>query len=162
MLLDRKDAKILNLVQLNNRLTSEQIGNEIGLSHTGVVRRLKRLRENAVIVADIAVVSAEAVGWPVRVNVSCSVEREHPDTYDRFREALREHPSVISADCVMGKADFTFTAVARSMETFAEFLQDLRERFPSLKNVTSFAVLREIKRGLAVPVEPNGPDNSLE
>lgn len=162
MLLDKKDAKILSLIQLNNRLTSEQIGDEIGLSHTAVVRRLKRLRENAVIVADVAVISAEAAGLPVRVNLSCSIEREQPDTYDRFREALRSHPHVVSADCVLGKADFTFTVVARSMEAFAEFLQALSEAFPSIKNVTSLAVLRQIKRGLVIPVEPTGPDQSLK
>ena len=43
------------LVQIDNRLTAEQIGTRVGLSHTGVVRRLKRLRANAVITADVAV-----------------------------------------------------------------------------------------------------------
>lgn len=54
MQIDRKDARILALVQIDNRLTAEQIGTRVGLSHTGVVRRLKRLRANAV-TADVAV-----------------------------------------------------------------------------------------------------------
>ena len=161
-MLDKKDAKILNLVQRNNRLTSEEIGNQIGLSHTGVVRRLKRLREREVIVADVALVSAHALGYPVRVNVSCTLDRETPDTYEQFKEALRSCATVVSADCVMGKADFTFTVVARSMECFAEFLQKLTTAFPSLKNITSLAVLQEIKRGPVIPVEPFGPGDSQE
>lgn len=161
-MLDKKDAKILNLVQRNNRLTSEEIGNHIGLSHTSVARRIKRLRETEVIIADVALVSAEALGYPVRVNVSCTLERDTPDTYDRFKEALRSDPTVVSADCVMGKADFTFTVVARSMDGFAEFLRKLMRAFPSLKEVTSLAVLQEIKRGLVIPVEPNGPGDKLK
>ena len=54
MSIDRFDAKILKLIQTNNRLTSAEIGAAVGLSHTSVVRRMKRLREAEVIVADIA------------------------------------------------------------------------------------------------------------
>lgn len=144
MRIDRKDARILALVQGNNRLTSEQIGEQIGLSHTGVVRRLKRLRDHAVITADVALVSAEAVGFPVRVNVSCSLERDHPDTYDRFIEALRAEPAVISADSVMGEADFTFTVVARSMEHIRELVRRYSQAFPSLRKVTSLVVLEVV------------------
>lgn len=153
MRIDKKDARILALVQSNNRLTAEQIGNEIGLSHTGVVRRLKRLRENAVITAEVAMVSASAVGYPVRVNVFCSVERDDPDVLDRFVKALLLDPLVISADSVLGEADFTLTVVARSLEHLREVVQRYRAAFPSLRSVTSLVVLEEIKRG-PVPVEP--------
>lgn len=162
MSLDEKDAKILKLVQQNNRLTAEEIGNEIGLSHTAVARRLKRLREREIIVADVALVSPEAVGYPVRVNISCSVERDYPETYDRFAEALRTDPAVLSADLVMGKADFTFTVVARSMEAYAELLRRYTSAFPTLKNITSLGVLQEIKRGYAVPVAGPRPDETSE
>ena len=142
-------------MQSNSRLTAEKIGADVGLSHTGVVRRLKRLRESAVITAEVALVSAEAVGFPVRVNVSCALERDRPDTHDRFMARLRAETVVISADSVMGKADFTFTVVARSMEHLREFLQDLGMSFPTLKNVTSLVVLQALKSGAAIPVEPN-------
>ncbi|RUU14993.1 AsnC family transcriptional regulator, partial [Mesorhizobium sp. Primo-B] len=41
---DRIDARILELVQKNNRLTSDAIGEQVGLSATACQRRLKRLR----------------------------------------------------------------------------------------------------------------------
>lgn len=151
-MLDKKDAKILALVQINNRLTAEQIGDQIGLSHTGVVRRLKRLREADVIVADISIVSPEALGYPVRVNVSCVLERDPPDVYDRFKETLKADPNVISADCVMGEADFTFTVVAPSIDAYGKFRERLMDDFPTLRKVTCLGVLEQVKRG-PVPVE---------
>ena len=90
------------------------------------------------------------------MNVSCSIERDRPDTYDRFMDARRADPMVISADAVMGKAEFTFTVVARDMEAFATLLRRYTDAFPGLTNVTSLAVLEAVKRGLAVPVEPAG------
>ncbi|WP_430649846.1 AsnC family transcriptional regulator [Bradyrhizobium ottawaense] len=41
---DRIDARILEIVQKNNRLTSDVIGEMAGLSPTACRRRLKRLR----------------------------------------------------------------------------------------------------------------------
>ena len=158
-MLDGKDAKILNLVQVNNRLTAEQIGDQIGLSHTGVIRRLKRLRETEIIVAEVAVISAERVGYPVRANVSCVVDRDPPDTYDRFKEALRSHPNVITADMVMGEADFTFTVVARSMTEFSRIRDQLMAEFPSLRSFNCLGVLEAVKRG-SVPVKPLSEDET--
>lgn len=155
MRIDKTDARILALVQGNNLLTAEQIGDVVGLSHTGVGRRLRRLRDRAVITGDVALVSAEAVGYPVRVNVSCSIDREGPNALDRFREALRSDPLVISADNVLGEADFTFTVVARSMEHLREVVQSYRSAFPNMRNVTSLVVLEEVKRGRVIPVEPS-------
>ncbi len=57
--LDQIDRKILNAVQHNNRLTTEELGELAGVSNTACQRRLKRLREARVIEADIAVVSPE-------------------------------------------------------------------------------------------------------
>lgn len=155
MRIDSKDASILNLVQLNNKMTAEEIGKAVGLSYTAVVRRLKRLRDHSIIVADVAIVSPEAAGFPVRVHVSCSIERNPSDTYDRFMDALRADPMVISADVVIGKPDFVFTVVARDMESFAALVRRYTDAFPSLTRLTSLAVLQAVKRGSALSVEPS-------
>ena len=42
--LDSIDVLLLNAVQRNNRMTSEQLGDLVGLSPTACQRRLKRLR----------------------------------------------------------------------------------------------------------------------
>lgn len=157
MKIDAKDAAILNLVQRDNRLSTSEIGDQIGLSHSAVVRRLKRLHDSAIIFADVAQVAPEAVGYAVRVNVSCSIERTHPDTIDRFKDALRADPMVVSADAVMGKADFTFTIVARDMEAYSALIQRYADAFPSLTSVSGLAVLQTVKRGLAVRVEASRP-----
>src|SRR3954452_3469686 len=60
--LDGVDAKILALLQTNNRLTSEEIGRRIHLSSTAVAKRVKKLRESGLIAAEVAVLDLEAVG----------------------------------------------------------------------------------------------------
>lgn len=153
-LIDAKDAKILNIVQRNNQLSNYEIGEEVGLAHSAVSRRLQRLHDRSIIFADVALVAPEAVGYPVRVNVSCSIERDRPDTYDRFQAALQADPMVINADAVMGNADFTFTVVARDMDAYLKLIEHYQKAFPSLTSVTGLAVLQSVKRGLKILVEP--------
>lgn len=56
MQLDQFDFKLLNAVQENNRLSSEALGEMVGLSATACQRRLKNLPGQGVIEADLAVV----------------------------------------------------------------------------------------------------------
>ncbi len=47
--------RILALLQLDARISSELIAAEVGLSATAVQRRIKKLREDGVILAQVAV-----------------------------------------------------------------------------------------------------------
>jgi Lrp/AsnC family leucine-responsive transcriptional regulator len=82
--LDRADRALLDAVQKNNRLTSEELAQIVNLSPTACQRRLKRLREEGVIEADVSIVSPKAAGRGITMIVLVSLERERADIVDRF------------------------------------------------------------------------------
>ncbi|MHC2303240.1 DNA-binding Lrp family transcriptional regulator [Rhizobium mongolense] len=55
--LDRIDVALLEAVQKNNRLSSQELAEEVHLSPTACQRRLKRLRNEGVIEADVSIIS---------------------------------------------------------------------------------------------------------
>jgi len=59
--LDEYDKKLLRLLQQNNRLTMEEISNEISLSQSAVQRRITKLRNEKIIEADVSIISPSAV-----------------------------------------------------------------------------------------------------
>ncbi len=83
--IDRADRALLDAVQKNNRLTSEELARIVNLSPTACQRRLKRLREEGVIEADVAIISPKAVGRGITMIVLVSLERERADIVDRFK-----------------------------------------------------------------------------
>ncbi|MEY9251563.1 DNA-binding Lrp family transcriptional regulator [Bradyrhizobium ottawaense] len=91
MQLDKIDFRLLDLVQRDNRLCSEQLGGKVGLSASGVQRRLKRLRSTGVIEADVSIISPKAIGRNVTAVVLISLERARADTVDRPKEANSQH-----------------------------------------------------------------------
>jgi len=60
--LDKFDRRILAILQTDARRSAELIGAEIGLSASAVQRRIVRLREEGVIVAEVAIVDPGARG----------------------------------------------------------------------------------------------------
>lgn len=99
---DRTDARILEIVQKNNRLTSEAIGELAGLSTSACQRRLKRLRSEGIIQADISIVSPKAVGRPIQVLALVSLERESSGIIDRFKKAIKSSVEVVNGFYVRG------------------------------------------------------------
>ena len=71
--IDQFDIKILNLVQENNKLRTEKIAEHVGLSPSAVQRRLRRLREEGIIEADISVIAPEEVGRKMIVIVEVTL-----------------------------------------------------------------------------------------
>ncbi|MGY4281646.1 Lrp/AsnC family leucine-responsive transcriptional regulator [Bradyrhizobium sp. LM2.7] len=152
MELDRIDFRLLDLVQRNNRLSSEELGEKVGLSASGVQRRLKRLRSKGVIEADVSVISPKAIGRNVTVLVLISFERARADIVDRFKRAICKMSEVMSGFYITGQADFLLLVTANSMEEYEQFTRRLVHGNPDIKRFESIVVLDRVKAGFTLPM----------
>ncbi|WFU39988.1 Lrp/AsnC family transcriptional regulator [Bradyrhizobium sp. CB82] len=150
---DRIDAHILEIVQKNNRLTSEAIGERAGLSATACQRRLKRLRSEGIIEADISIISAKAVGRPIQMLVLVTMERERSDLVDRFKKAIKSSVEVANAFYVTGDADFVLYITARTMDDYEEFARRFFRENPDIKGFKTMVVMDRVKAGFSIPIE---------
>ncbi|MCP3461027.1 Lrp/AsnC family transcriptional regulator [Bradyrhizobium sp. CCGUVB23] len=150
---DRLDARIMTLVQANNRLTSDEIGERVGLSATAVQRRLKKLRDAGIIEADVSIVSPKAVGRPVSMLVLVSLERERADIIDRFKQALRANAEVMSGYYVTGEADFVIIVTATDMEGYEQFTRRFFYENPDIKGFKTLVIMDRVKVGFTIPIE---------
>ncbi|MER9707570.1 Lrp/AsnC family transcriptional regulator [Mesorhizobium sp. M0204] len=155
---DRVDARILELVQKNNRLTSEAIGEQVGLSATACQRRLKRLREEGIIEADVSIVSARAIGRPIQMLVLVTLERERVDIIDKFKRDIKSSPEIATGFYITGEADFLLYITARSMEDYEEYTRRFFYENPHIKSVKTLVVVDRVKAGFVVPID--GPEDN--
>ncbi|MDX8463272.1 MULTISPECIES: Lrp/AsnC family transcriptional regulator [Mesorhizobium] len=153
MELDRVDRKLLNAVQHNNRLTTEELGEIAGLSPTACQRRLKRLRDAGVIEADVAIVSPGAVGRPMLMLASITLERDRADIIDRFKQAVRRTPEIMSAYYVTGESDFLLIISVRDMAEYEAFTRRFFHEHSDVKASKTMVVMDRIKASLALPIE---------
>ena len=133
--LDHFDIALLNVVQENNLLTTERLADKVGLSATACQRRLKRMRAEGVISADVSLLSPEAAGTPVTLIVLVSLEREQRDLLDGFKRRIANYPEVTQCYYVTGNADFILVIRVASMEDYGAFTE---RAFFGDKNVKAF------------------------
>ncbi|MBY3143199.1 Lrp/AsnC family transcriptional regulator [Rhizobium laguerreae] len=153
MELDRADVALLNAVQKNNKLTSEELAERAHLSPTACQRRLKRLRAEGVIEADVSIVSPKAVGRHVTVVVLVSLERERADIIDRFKAAIKNTREVMIGYYVTGDADFLLVVTAKDMEDYEQFTRRFFYENNDIKGFKTMVVMDRVKAGFAFPIE---------
>ena len=149
--MDDFDRKILALYQHDTRRVAESIGADVGLSAAAVQRRLKRLRDDGVIVANVAVLDGAAVGAPITCIVTLSMASA-PHELDRFRRAMRELAEVQQCYQVTGACDFVLVVAAASVEAYGAFARQWFEGNAQVSRYETFVVLNRVKAGLSLPI----------
>ena len=143
--LDQFDVALLNLVQENNLLKSEQLADRVGLSATAVQRRLKRLRESGAITADVSLVAPEVMGAPVSLIVTVTLEREQLSLLDDFKKRIAAYPEVTQCYYVTGSVDFVLMVRVASMEAYTDFTERAFFSDKNVKGFQTFATMQTVK-----------------
>jgi DNA-binding Lrp family transcriptional regulator len=152
MKLDRFDRQLLNLVQADAARTADQLSEYVALSPSAIQRRLRRLKDDGVIVRETAIVDPRYVGRPTFFVVSVQVERERPELLARLRAWLADRDEVQQAFYVTGEADFVLVIAAQDTEAFDGLMAAMVADNPNVLRFTTNVALSVVKRSLFVPV----------
>lgn len=152
MELDRFDRQLLNLIQDDAGQTAEQLAEQVALSPSAIQRRLRRLREQGVIVRDAAIVDPRKIGRPTFFVVSLQVERERPELLAQLRTWLAAQAHIQQAFYVTGEADFMLVITAPDTETYDALMSRMVGENPNVRKFTTNVALSVVKRGLTIPI----------
>lgn len=133
-------------------LRAEELGERCGMSPSTVLRRLKRLRDAGVIVAETAVVDPRKVGRPLAMIVGVTLERDDARVANEFIREMRACPAVTQCYFVTGAADYILHISAADMEEFNTFVQERLIANPHVAMSQTHVVISPVKVGLAVPI----------
>lgn len=151
--LDKFDRALLSLIQINNRVSAEAMGSDIGLSTASVQRRLKRLRDENVITADVSIVDRNLLGYHIQILVHVEMERESKQSIASFRESLAKHECVQHSFYVTGQYDFILIVIARDMSHYETIAEELFLHSDEVKSFTTSVVMGESEQSFFVPVD---------
>jgi Lrp/AsnC family leucine-responsive transcriptional regulator len=147
--LDAYDRRILSALQRDGRLTNVQLADEIGLSASPCLRRVRHLEEAGVIRGYQATLNADALGLGLTVFIGVKVDRHHEDEAQKFHQMVSALPEVISAYLVSGESDFLLHVVVPDLRAYDQFLSDTLLKMPSVRDIRSNFAIRTLK--------PQGP-----
>lgn len=154
--LDKLDRQILRSLQLNGRATYDELAEQVGLSPSAVLRRVKRLEESAVIDRYVALVKPEAVGLGLTAYLNVRLEK-HTESHKRnpmdlFRASVQTWPEVAECAALTGEMDYLLRVVVQDMAHYSRFIMDTLLKHPSVQDCKTSFVLDRVKATTAVPV----------
>jgi Lrp/AsnC family leucine-responsive transcriptional regulator len=154
--LDKLDRLILRSLQADGRATYEQIAEQVSLSPSAVLRRVKRLEESGVIAGYVALVKAESVGLGLTAYINVRLEK-HTESHkrnpmDRFRASVQTWPEVVECAALTGEMDYLLRVLVADMSHYSRFIMDTLLKHPSVQDCKTSFVLDRVKSTTAVPV----------
>ena len=152
MALDQFDKHLLRLLQINNRLTADELATEVGLSASAVQRRLKRLRDDKVIEADVSIIAPEVAGIGLTCIVDVILERGNSQSLAKFKLSMLQRPEVMQCYYVTGTYDFVIIVNTASMSAYEAFAKECLGDNTNVKHFYTHVVMERAKVGFSVPL----------
>ena len=154
--IDKLDKAILSRIQQNGRETYDVVGEQVGLSPSAVLRRVKRMEEDGVIDRYVALVRPQAVGLGLEAYLNVRLEK-HTETHKRnpmdlFRAAVQTWPEVVECAALTGEMDFLLRVLVQDMGHYSRFIMDTLLKHPSVQDCKTSFVLDRVKSTTAVPL----------
>ncbi len=155
--LDRFDRAILRELQINARISNQQLSELVGLSPSPCLRRLRRLEEEGFITGYTAVVDEKRLGLPVAIFVSVKLERQVDSALTTFETEIAKYPQVIDCWLMTGENDYLLLILVAGLAEYEEFLTGTFTKIPGIASIQSSVSLRRVKsRVREVRPQPRG------
>jgi Lrp/AsnC family transcriptional regulator, leucine-responsive regulatory protein len=152
MKLDRFDAKILDALQRDGRLSVVDLAESIGLSPTPCARRIKALESEGAIEGYAAILNPARVGLAVLAIVQVKLTEHTDETVARFEREIQLMDEVTKCMAMTGSYDFILEVYGKDLEALSNVVLKKLIRVPNVRDMQSSVVLETIKRTARIPL----------
>lgn len=150
--IDRTDLRILELLQRDGRLSNADLAQQVALSPSPCLRRVRQLEQSGVIRGYAALLDPRRLGLGLQAFVTVTLEKRRDTPMHAFHAAVHSAPEVLSCFALTGEMDYLLHVVAEDLEHFSRFLMDRLLRLDGIANVKSSFVLQSIKDTTEMPL----------
>jgi Lrp/AsnC family leucine-responsive transcriptional regulator len=152
MKLDRVDHQILAALQRDGRLSNRDLAEQVHLSESACLRRVRTLEEAGVIDGYAARVNQSTVGLPGNVFVSITLNRQEHADLAAFEDAVRRVPEVMECYLMTGQQDYLLRVVVSDAADFERLHSQHLTCLPGVARVQSSFALRTVRKGGELPL----------
>ena len=150
--MDLVDRQMLQILQRDGRISNAALAEQLHLSPSPCLRRLRALERDGLITGYRAELDREKLGLGLTLFVELKVEGHSERNAAAISEALAQTPEVVSAHIVSGTADFLLEVVVKDLRDYERLLFDTLLNLPNVSDVRSNFVLRAVKTAGPLPL----------
>jgi len=148
--LDKRDVKILKLLQKNCKMTAKEMAKKIGSPITTVYAKIKRMEELSIIKQYKAILDSKKLdkGTTAFVLVSFAYRpggREKPLSQREVAEQIAIFPEVQEVHIITGSWDILIKVKADHVDTLGKLVMDKLRMVEGIENTLSCIVYETVK-----------------
>ena len=155
--LDAIDRRIVAALQADGRLSNVDLAEQVGLSPSPCLRRVKRLEREGYIEGYRAALRRERVGLGFSVFVGVKIDGHANERALLFEKAVMAMPEVIAGHMISGDADYLLEVVVPDLEGYQQFLIGKLLNLPMVREVRSNIAIQTLKAGAPLPLAHLAP-----
>ena len=145
---DRIDRAILAALQRDGRISNIDLAEEISLSPSACLRRVKALETSGIIEGYRAEVSRAQAGLGLTAFVGLKVEGHSREVSRQVEQALTAVPAVVACYLTTGEDDVMVEVAVRDLADYEQVLLDQILAIPAVTTAHStFAIRTVLSRG---------------
>ena len=149
---DNTDRRILRVIQEEARVSNSELAERVGLSPSPCWRRVRTLEENGVIERYVTLVNAKAVGLPINVFATVTLEKQAESALELFEKAVTKRPEVMECNLMTGEFDYLLRVVVPDLAAYERFLMDHLTRIKGIASIKSSFSLKQVSYKTALPL----------
>lgn len=142
--LDTVDRTLLTILQTDARITNAALAEQVHLSPSACLRRVRRLEEAGVITGYVAVLDRSMIGRGTSVFVEITLTSQHEDLLDEFEARVAVVPEVLSCHLMAGNSDYLLHVAADDVSDYERIHKSHLVRLPHVAQLRSSFALRTV------------------
>lgn len=143
--LDRIDQKILQILQQQGRITNQKLADQVSLSPSSCLQRVRRLETGGVIESYHARVNLTRVARHIICIATVSLRNHTQDEFTAFEALVEAIPEVVECFTVSGESDFLMRIICPDMNRYVEINDQLVASNSYQVTINSYVVMKENK-----------------
>ncbi|WP_179402597.1 Lrp/AsnC ligand binding domain-containing protein [Burkholderia guangdongensis] len=151
--LDKLDRRILKLLQADGRMAMKDLAEQVGLTVTPCIERVRRMERDGVITGYHAHVDPSQLGAALLVFVEITLSHKSGNAFEQFRREVMKIDEVLECHLVSGDFDYLIKARIGEMADYRKLLGDILLQLPGAVQSKSYVVMEEIKETLTIAVD---------
>ena len=144
--------QILRLYQLHPDLSRAELAEKIGMSHSALWKRLKKLEALGLIEGRQNVLNQDALGLKVTVIAEVKLSKNTTQVLAEFESAVRKHSKIQSCYAMSGDSDYLLKIIDKDIKNYEEFLRETLANLPHVSSLKSSFALKCVKNSTVLPI----------
>ncbi|MDO4441139.1 MAG: Lrp/AsnC family transcriptional regulator [Moraxella sp.] len=150
--LDQTDRRILDILQHDSSISNNELAEQVKLSPSPCLRRVKLLEEHGYITGYSAKLSAEKLDCGLTLFVRVWLKTQTEDAVNHFAESIRLVDEVQECYLMVGDCDFVLKVVVKDLESYRQFQVRHLTHIKDVLNIKTEVPVQTIKRSHLLPI----------